>query len=618
MGNFDLAYQFVKKAEGGYSNHKNDRGGETNYGITRATFDDAKKLGIISDSIKSVKDITQDDAKKIYKEMYWNKINGDALPADLAIALFDTAVNMGVGASVKMLQKIIGVPQDGVLGSETLAAINNYNGDLVDTYLDAREAKYYGIVERDSRQGVFLKGWLSRVSSLRGYIENNASDSSFIPLWIRNLFQSLKSEAVNLYRQIFGDAFGSAAIPTRRDPAVVDIDGDGIETTNVKDGAYFDHDGNGFAEQTGWAGADDGLLVMDRNNDGIINDGRELFGDQTILSNGQRASNGFQALSELDSNKDGKIDAADTAFANLKVWQDTDGDGYSTSDELHTLDEVGIKSINLTSTPNTVTDPQGNTQTRTGTFEKTDGTTGIVGEYNLQRDTAYTIANEWLDVPDDIAALPDIQGYGNVYDLQQAMARERLTANGEGLKGLIEQFMAITDIATRNTLMEQILYKWTGSEGIDPNSRGANIDARKLAVLEKFFGQPFVSQYGTNPIYESSILLKEAYRGLSEMMYSQLMAQTHLKDIYSKINYTWDDAIQSIKADMSAVITELQNSLSTDSEAGKNLLGEFSRTIRGFGAQEMVKFLFLLMLLTVASVRNKSLKVNLSKGVFLK
>ncbi|MEW6740894.1 MAG: calcium-binding protein [Nitrospirota bacterium] len=178
-----------------------------------------------------------------------------------------------------------------------------------------------------------------------------------------------------------------------------------------------------------------------------------------------------------------------------------------------------------------------------------------------------------------------------MYDLQQAMARDRQAANGEGLKGLIEQFIATTDTAARSSLMDQILFKWTGSDGIDPNSRGGSIDARKLAVLEKFFGQPFVSQYGVNPIPESAILLKEAYRGLSEMMYSQLMAQTHLKPLYEKITYTWDDATQSVKTDMSAVIADLQNSLTTDAEQGKQLLGEFSRTIRGFGAQEMMNYL---------------------------
>jgi hypothetical protein len=61
-------------------------------------------------------------------------------------------------------------------------------------------------------------------------------------------------------------------------------------------GTYFDHDGNGFAERTGWVDPRDGLLAMDRNDDGIINDGKELFGDRTILKNGQRATDGFQSL----------------------------------------------------------------------------------------------------------------------------------------------------------------------------------------------------------------------------------------------------------------------------------------------------------------------------------
>ena len=128
------------------------------------------------------------------------------------------------------------------------------------------------------------------------------------------------------------DLFNNSQTIAVRDPLILDLDGDGVETTNVKDGAYFDHDGNGFAEKTGWASSDDGLLVMDRNSDDIINNGTELFGDQTILSSGQTATDGFQALAELDSNADGIIDVNDTAFSQLKIWQDIDGDGYSASE----------------------------------------------------------------------------------------------------------------------------------------------------------------------------------------------------------------------------------------------------------------------------------------------
>jgi Ca2+-binding RTX toxin-like protein len=370
-------------------------------------------------------------------------------------------------------------------------------------------------------------------------------------------------------------------------PIILDLDGNGIETINVKDGAYFDHGGNGFAEQTGWASSDEGFLVMDRNEDGIINDGKEFFGSETLLSNGTKAANGFQALVELDDNQDGKIDANDAVYANLKIWKDADGDGYSSSDEFLTLSEAGVASINTSYTDSTMVDAQGNEHRQVGSFTRSDGTTGTATDVWFKIDPAYTIATEWLDVPEDIAALPDLQGYGNVYDLQQAMVRD---TSGQ-LKGLVEQFINTTDTTTRNSLMEQILFKWTGSDGIAPGSRGGSIvDARKLVVLEKFFGQNFSGTNGPNPHGFSAPFLKQSYQGLFEMFYAQLMAQTHLKDLYGMIAYTWDEATETVKADLSAVITEIQNCLNANYEDGKKVLSEFTRTIKGFQAEDMMDF----------------------------
>ncbi|MEW6620491.1 MAG: hypothetical protein AB1422_14340 [bacterium] len=218
--------------------------------------------------------------------------------------------------------------------------------------------------------------------------------------------------------------FTAAAPLSNASPIILDLDGDGVETTNVKGRAYFDHDGNGFAEQTGWAAPDDGILVFDRNEDGIINDGKELFGSQTILEDGTTAANGFQALADLDDNLDGKIDAGDAAWTSLKIWQDVDGDGLSAATEFHTLDELGIQSINTGYVDSTFIDAQGNEHWQVGSFTKTDGTTGTATDVWFQSDKAYTIATEWLDVPPEIAVLPDLQGYGNVYDLHQAMVRD--------------------------------------------------------------------------------------------------------------------------------------------------------------------------------------------------
>lgn len=115
------------------------------------------------------------------------------------------------------------------------------------------------------------------------------------------------------------------------DPLTLDLDGDGIETTGEsgRSGVMFDTDSDGINTATGWISADDGLLVRDINKNGIIDNGSELFGDSTALINGSVAANGFSALTDLDDNHDGKVDANDAAFSELKVWRDLNQDGVS-------------------------------------------------------------------------------------------------------------------------------------------------------------------------------------------------------------------------------------------------------------------------------------------------
>ena len=109
-----------------------------------------------------------------------------------------------------------------------------------------------------------------------------------------------------------------------RSPLIVDLDGDGVETIGTNSNVYFDHDDNGFAENSGWVGKDDGLLVRDINGNGQIDDGTELFGNNSVLSSGEKAANGFEALKDLDSNNDGIFDNSDTALNQVKVWFDAD------------------------------------------------------------------------------------------------------------------------------------------------------------------------------------------------------------------------------------------------------------------------------------------------------
>jgi hypothetical protein len=131
--------------------------------------------------------------------------------------------------------------------------------------------------------------------------------------------------------------------PRPTDPLVIDLDGDGVElVARAGSNAYFDLDGDGFAEQTGWVKPDDGILAVDRNGNGTIDDISELFGSAT--------QSGFDALKAFDTNNDGKVNAQDSGFGTLKIWRDLDGDGVSDAGELQSLTQAGISSISVTGT----------------------------------------------------------------------------------------------------------------------------------------------------------------------------------------------------------------------------------------------------------------------------
>jgi hypothetical protein len=135
--------------------------------------------------------------------------------------------------------------------------------------------------------------------------------------------------------------------PPPVDPLILDLDGNGVRTTTVDDGVAFDFLGTGEAIQVAWTDGKDGFLVLDRNGDGQITTGAEMFGDYTPMSNGAIAKDGFEALRDLDSNADGLFNAQDELFDLVQVWVDANSDGVSEAGELKGLKELGVQSIRL-------------------------------------------------------------------------------------------------------------------------------------------------------------------------------------------------------------------------------------------------------------------------------
>ena len=248
-----------------------------------------------------------------------------------------------------------------------------------------------------------------------------------------------------------------------RDPIILDLDGDGLETVGLASNVYFDHDGDGVLTRTGWAGKDDALLVWDRNGNGRIDTGAELFGDFTPLLNGTLAPNGFAALAALaalDANGDGVIDASDPAFAELKLWRDADQNGATGAGELISLADAGIVSLNLAHTLKNQNLANGNQLTREGSFTRTDGTTSAMGEFNLATDTFNTKFAEQIEVPEALKTLPNMQGAGKVRELRQAATQS------DGVASLLAQFQNAATRAEQKALIDQLITAWADTSGM--------------------------------------------------------------------------------------------------------------------------------------------------------
>jgi lysozyme family protein len=155
MSAFDRAVELVLSLEGVSSDHPNDHGSATRWGISQRAYPtlDLDKL-------------TRAGAITIYRKDYWNRILGDDLPPALALVLFDWSVHAGVSAAVTRLQRLVGATQDGKLGRRTLAAALRFEpATLVLALLHQRSRELVELAEKPG-QGVFKVGWMARLATV--------------------------------------------------------------------------------------------------------------------------------------------------------------------------------------------------------------------------------------------------------------------------------------------------------------------------------------------------------------------------------------------------------------------------------------------------------------------
>lgn len=312
-------------------------------------------------------------------------------------------------------------------------------------------------------------------------------------------------------------------------PLVFDLDSDGIELTSFNAAStttFFDIDGDGFAEQTAWVGADDGLLVRDLDSSGTIDSVEELFGSPTV--------DGFALLAELDDNGDLIIDQYDDAWGSLRIWKDANGDAVTQGGELLTLASLSIESIDLAGVTASTSTINGNPISHTSTFKYANGSTAAIADAWFVHDNVntYATADDTVDVR--ALFLPTLRGFGTLPDLQLAMSLDSKLVELVEDFALEWDFDRFADSAALDADIEEILFTWAGVEAVSPTSRGPNIDARKLEFMEKLFGEEWVQVQGqsSNPLVLASRSLNEAFADILENVKAQLLIQSGLEALY--------------------------------------------------------------------------------------
>ncbi|WP_050335801.1 calcium-binding protein [Campylobacter ureolyticus] len=415
-------------------------------------------------------------------------------------------------------------------------------------------------------------------------------------------------------------------------PIIIDLNKNVITSTKLNNTIYFDHDNNNFKEATGWIDKGDAFLALDKNNNGLIDNGNELFGNHTISNtkfgeqeaNNDTSINGYEALKAYDLNGDNVIDSKDEIYDKLLLWKDSNQNAITDKGELIKLKDSGIVSIDL-NYKNTNTDEKGNTikQSSTVTFE--DGYTTIANDVwfkvNLDK-TKQTSIDEMIkdtlinlnkrqnelikeykennnlntnDLNDDeslqnilnsdkilktyndklntlftIKSLPQVKAFGNLSSLQEAMA------NNPKLATMVNLYLLMDEKAKKENI-NSFIYELAGVSSVDDSSMRGQVKEKDMIVYEKLSGKPFMWKgRDKNANRYVKPVIEEIFNNFKNYAHASIELQTTYQEVNLDIDTMKFDG-KEYRYDFSS-INEYLKTLLTNNQIDKAL--NFIQTLK--------------------------------------
>jgi hypothetical protein len=375
----------------------------------------------------------------------------------------------------------------------------------------------------------------------------------------KKLFNHAKKKLIERYDEILWLA----------SPLVLDLDGNGIQTLALNQTyIHFDHDNNDFFEQTGWVGANDGLLILDLNGNGYVDGGAELFGNHTRLDDGQLAADGFTALAMYDSNADQRIDHLDAIWTRLRVWRDQNSNAQTEPGEWLSMADLQVKALNLGYSIHDVIDANGNTHRQHGTYERLNGKVAALTDVWFAKNTIDSLPLTIREVDEQTAALPNLPGMGIVPSLHQAL----MNPNNPSLRQTLLQWLGSTRLQ-RMALNQQLLFQWCDASDNPLNhpdriySSDDNLIHLKVAVIEKLFGDRLINSeimLGTNRSAAASALCDE----MAFYMDMLLNVEVAIQPLFELAVPVESDQFDPLQLDLTDSVKHLRSQFEQDPDPG--------------------------------------------------